>query len=179
MLIVDVPAIEYFDEVTGEFGQIKPISLRMEHSLVSMSKWEARWRKPFMTKEPKTYEELVDYFDCMTLTSGVDPRVYRALGNATVDAICKYIDADLSATTIRDQGRGSTRQIITTEQIYWFMFAYGIPIDCQKWHVSRLMKLLRIAGEYNKPQKKMSRKEIMARNHALNEARKKKLGTRG
>ena len=179
MLLVEVPAIEFFDEQTGEFHQSKPIELRMEHSLVSMSKWEMRWRKPFLATKEISGEMLRDYFRCMTLSQHVDPIIYSALDKTTVDAIVNYINSDFSATTIRDTDGRKSSKIVTTEEIYWWMFSYGIPIDCQKWHFSRLLKLLRIASIYSQPQKKMSRREILNQNRSLNAARRAKMGSRG
>ena len=177
--MVEVPAIEFFDEQTGEFHYTKPIELRMEHSLVSMSKWEMRWRKPFLSTKEIGGEMLRDYFRCMTLNQHVDPIVYTALDTSTVNAITEYINDDFSATTIHDRDGRKSSKIITTEEIYWWMFSYGIPIDCQKWHFSRLLKLLRIASIYNQPQKKMSRRDILNQNRSLNAARRAKMGSRG
>ena len=179
MLLVEVPAIEFFDEHTGEFHTTKSIELRLEHSLVSMSKWEMRWRKPFLSTKEIGGEMLRDYFRCMTLNQHVDPIVYLALDASTVNAINDYINEDFSATTITDRGGRKSSKIVTTEEIYWWMFSYGIPIDCQKWHFSRLLKLLRIAGIYNQSPKKMSKREILNQNRSLNAARRAKMGSRG
>lgn len=179
MLIVEVPAIEYYDDEKQEFYNTKPMELRLEHSLVSMSKWETKWKVPFLRKEPMTVEMLLDYFRCMTLNQHVDPIVYRALSKETVDSIIDYINADLSATTIRETRSARSNEVVTTELIYFWMASYGIYIDCQKWHFSRLMKLIRIASIKNEPPKKMSRNAILRQNSAINAARRAKLGTKG
>ena len=179
MLTVYVPAIEYYDETTSEFRKTKPFELRLEHSLVSMSKWETKWRIPFLRKEGLTLEMLRDYIRCMTLNQNVDPIVYMALPKDTLESIIDYINADLSATTITDRRPTFSREVVTTELIYFWMITYSIPMECQKWHFSRLMKLIRIAGIKNEPPKKMSKNAILRQNSSLNAARRAKLGTKG
>lgn len=174
---------EQFNEETSEFIPIvatKSQTLQLEHSLVSLSKWEAKWRKPFLTKEKRTIEETVDYVRCMTLTQNVDPNVYKALTSELLAEVFAYIDAPMTATTFSKRGnRPPNHEIITSEIIYYWMVSYQIPFECQKWHLSRLLTLINVCSVKNAPQKKMSRQEIMSRNRALNAARRKKLNTRG
>ena len=185
MLKITVPAIqigEEFDESKNEFIPImsKKQTLQLEHSLVSLSKWEAKWRKPFLSKEKRTAEESIDYVRCMTLTQNVDPNVYNAITPQLLAEVSAYIDASMTATTFSKNGnRTASREIITSEIIYYWMVAYQIPFECQKWHLSRLLTLINVCNVKNAPQKKMSRQEVMARNKALNAARRKKLNTRG
>ena len=144
-----------------------------------MSKWEMRWRKPFLSTKEISGEMLRDYFRCMTLNQHVDPIVYTALDSATVSAISDYINSDFSATTINDRDQRRSSKVVTTEEIYWWMFSYGIPIDCQKWHFSRLIKLIRIASIYSQPAKKMSKRDILNQNRSLNAARRARMGSKG
>ena len=179
MLEIEVPGREFYDEERNEFFQTKPVTLRLEHSLVSISKWESKWRKPFLTKERHTLEETRDYVRCMTLNQNVDPQVYNALTNENVEQVAEYISAELTATTIHDSTATPSREIITSELMYYWIVAYNIPIEVQKWHLSRFLTLVRICSIKNAPSKKMSKRAILSRNAKLNEARRKRLGTRG
>lgn len=185
MLKIVVPARmigEQFDEEHNEFIPImtKQQTLQLEHSLVSLSKWEAKWRKPFLSKEPRTREESIDYVRCMTLTQNVDPKIYEALTPEILSEISAYIDASMTATTFsKSRKRTANHEVITSEIIYFWMVSYQIPFECQKWHLSRLLTLINVCNVKNAPQKKMSRQEIFSRNRALNAARRRKFNTRG
>ena len=180
MLQIMVPADELWDEVKGEFIPVKEQTLQLEHSLISLSKWESKWCKSFFSKKEKTYEETIDYIKCMTLTQNVKPNVYLNLSRENIDEINKYIEAPMTATVFsEDPMRKSSRETITSELIYYWMIALNIPFECQKWHLNRLLTLIRVCEIKNTPPKKMSRREIMSRNAALNAARRKQLNTRG
>ena len=180
MLKITIPGGEYFNEETGEFINIKGQTLELEHSLVSLSKWESKWHKPFLTKEEKTVEEITDYIRCMTVTPNVKNDTYTNLTNENIAEINAYIENPMTATTVYDDSKqGSSREIITSELIYYWMIASNIPFECQKWHLNRLLTLIRICEIKNEPPKKMSKGEIMSRNRSLNAARKKRLNTHG
>lgn len=179
MLELVIPETELFNEQTSEFIIVKETELRLEHSLVSIAKWESNWKVPFLTKEPKTREQTIDYIRCMTITQNVRPEVYYAISNEHVDAVNRYISDDRTATTFRNTGKTGSREVITSELIYYWMAQFNIPMECQKWHLSRLLTLLRIAGIKNSPEKKMSRREILSQNRALNAARRKAMHTKG
>lgn len=180
MLEIVIPDTELFDESTMEFRQVKSTVLRLEHSLVSVSKWEAKWKIPFLTKDRKTVEQTIDYIRCMTINQkSVNPETYRALTNEHINMVNEYISTDQTATTFNDANNPVSREIITSEVIYFWMSQYNIPMECQKWHLSRLLTLLRIAGIKNSPEKKMPRNAIYSRNRALNAARRKAHRTKG
>ena len=181
MLKIEVPiSPEGWDEIKEEFVEPEVKVLQLEHSLVSLSKWESRWNKPFLTKQEKTEAELLDYIKCMTLTQNVNPDIYFHLSKENVEQIKNYIDAPMTATTFRVDNRGgSNREQVTAELIYYWMIALNIPFECQKWHLNRLLTLVRVCNIKNQPAKKMSKRELMSRNRALNEARKKRLSTKG
>lgn len=179
MLKIVIPSAELFDERTSTFITIQGRELQLEHSLVSVSKWESKWKKPFLGDKPKTREETIDYVRCMTITQNVDPNVYLGLTDENIQAVNSYIDDPMTATTFRNNNRRSNRQIITSEIIYYWMVALGIPMECQKWHLNRLLTLVRVCDEKNQPGKKKSRKEIMAENKALNQMRRARNGSRG
>lgn len=180
MLIITIPSQELFNEATQEFVSSKEQTLQLEHSLVSVSKWESKWRKPFLSKESKTIEETLDYIRCMTITQNVNPDIYNFLTNDNIKAINDYIDSPMTATTFSELGsKTGNREIITSELIYYWMIALNVPMECQKWHLNRLLTLIRVCNVKNTPPKKMSRKEIMSRNASLNAARRRKLNTKG
>lgn len=181
MLQVVVPiGPEGWDEQKQEFVEPKTVTLRLEHSLVSLSKWESKWCKPYLTKDNKTFEETVDYIKCMTLTQNVDPDVYNHLTKQNIDAINEYIQAPMTATTFSDdKSSGGKKEITTSELIYYWMVSLNIPFECQKWHLNRLMTLIRVANIKNSPDKKMPQAETMRRNAELNAARRAKLNSRG
>lgn len=180
MIQITVPATELFDEANQVFINVEEQTLRLEHSLVSLSKWESRWCKPFLSKKDKTKEEISDYIRCMTLNSNVDPYTYLCLTDENVAAINEYISAPMTATYISEHGSGrSSNEIITSELIYYWMIALNIPFECQHWHLNRLLTLIRVCNIKNQPPKKMGRSALLSRNAALNAARKKELNTKG
>lgn len=184
MLKLHIPAREWFNDNTQEFVlQSKSCDLMLEHSLLSLSKWEAKWKKSFLDESAKqSNEEFLDYIRCMTINQGVDPKVYYNLTISNVEEIRKYINDPMTATTIRryqKNKRPTRKRIITSELIYSWMIRYGIPFECQKWHLNRLMTLIEVCGIENDGQHKMSQSEIMKENASLNALRKAKRKTRG
>ena len=180
MLEIIIPAQEKFDEATNEFLNFKEQTLQLEHSLVSLSKWESKWHKAFLSKADKSYEETIDYVKCMTLTRNVNPEVYKNLTAKNIQEINAYIENPMTATTFYSENKGKTNnETVTAELIYYWMIALNIPFECQKWHLNKLLTLIRVCNLKNTPPKKMSKKEIMNRNAALNAARKKQLNTTG
>lgn len=174
MLQIIVPAQELWDEVKEEFVYTKEQKLQLEHSLVSISKWESKWNKPYLSKEEKTNEEVLDYIRCMTITQNVDPNTYYCLTSENMKQVEQYIQAPMTGTTFsKDQNKGSNREIITSEIIYYWMISLGIPFECQKWHLNRLLTLIKVCNIKNAPPKKRSRREIMSQHAALNAARRK------
>lgn len=180
MLQITIPSREYWDEIKSEFVYTKPCILTLEHSLVSISKWESKWCKPFLSKEPKTDEEIIDYIRCMTITQNIAPDVYNNVSNDNIIQIYKYIEAPMTATWFSNIAKGTNnRKPITSELIYYWMIALNIPSEYQKWHLNRLLTLIRVCNEESKPPKKMGRKQLMSRNAALNAARRKQLNSKG
>lgn len=181
MLQIKVPITqEEWDEGKQEFIEPEYKTIQLEHSLVSLSKWESKWNKAFLSKKEKTLEETLDYIKCMTLTQNVNSDIYDKLTDENVDQIQKYINAPMTATTFYEDRTGkANNETITSELIYYWMIALNIPFECQKWHLNRLLTLIRVCNIKNAPPKKYSKREIMSRNAALNAARKKQLNTRG
>lgn len=180
MLQITIPATEWFDSGSQTFITTKEQTLQLEHSLVSLSKWESKWNKPFLSKGAKTLEETVDYIRCMTITQNVNPNVYFGVTDSIVEQVNAYIDAPMTATTFNEEKTGSkSHEVITAEVIYYWMISLNIPFECQKWHLNRLLTQIRVCNIKNSPPKKMGRKELMARNRALNASRRKALNTKG
>ena len=175
MLQITIPATELWDEKNEVFIYTKAQTLQLEHSLVSLSKWEMHWHKPFLSKVQKTPEEIVDYIKCMTITQNVNPDVYNYLSIENLDQINKYIDNPMTATTFKkDPNEKRNNDIITAEIIYYWMTALNIPLECQKWHINKLLTLIRVCNIKNSPKKKKSREQVLRENAALNAARRKK-----
>lgn len=180
MLTLLVPESELFDERTNEFIQIKEQTIVLEHSLVSIAKWESKWKKSYLSSKNKTFEETLDYIRCMTITKNVNPLIYKSLKKESFDAIQAYINDPMTATYFYDKDdRPSGPNIVTAEVVYYWMISLGIPMECQKWHFNRLIALIRVCNIKSNTGKKMSRSEIVSRNRALNEERKRKYKTRG
>lgn len=179
MLEIIVPASEQYNEATNEFIYTKETRLRLEHSLVSISKWESKWHKPFLSSGNKTNEEVTDYVKCMTLTQNVNPDIFRTLSPENYEQINEYINNSMTATTFHDEQKRASREVITSELIYYWMIALNIPMECQKWHLNRLLTLIRVCGIKNGDTKKMPKREVLSKNRALNEARRKMYGTKG
>ena len=180
MLRITIPAVEQWDEQKQEFITTKEQTLSLEHSLVSLSKWESKWCKAFLSKNEKSFEETLDYIKFMTLTQNVDSEVYNYLTNGNISEINEYIEAPMTATYFSDEKTSKTsREQVTAELIYYWMIALNIPFECQKWHLNRLLTLIKVCNIKNQPPKKRSKKDIMSRNAALNAARKKQLNTKG
>lgn len=185
MLSLDIPELEFFDNLKQEFISIPAQHLLLEHSLISVSKWEAKWKKSFLSYENKTKEMLADYIRQMTINRGVDDRIYSAMPEKSLNQIISYIEDPMTATTFStDQKRrkvqtkfGQTK-IITSEVLYYQMFSLQIPIECEKWHLNRLLTLLRVFDAKSNP-KKMSKSEVLRQNAAINAARRARLKTKG
>lgn len=179
MLEITIPETELFDGVEN-FIHVKGQTLRLEHSLVSLSKWESKWHKSYLAKKKRTVEEAVDYVRCMTLTQNVDPIVYRAITPAILREVEAYIDAPMTATTFSNmQKNGANKEIVTAEIIYYWMICHNIPFECQKWHLNRLLTLINVCSAKNQKPQKVSRSEQIAHNRRLNAANKRKWKTRG
>lgn len=180
MLKLIVEGDEFFDEATNMFSTVGDVTLTLEHSLVSLSKWESEFQKPFLAPGDKTSKEIFAYIQAMILTEDFDPDIIFRLDQDHLDQINAYIESKQSATTFglmpETTGRGET---ITSELVYYWLVAFNIPFECQYWHLNRLFALIRICNIKNSPQKKMSRSEIAMRNRALNEQRRAQLGTTG
>lgn len=177
-LKITIPGEEFYNESTESFSETEPVTITLEHSLVSVSKWEAKWHKPFLEPyPPKTEEELLDYIRCMTITQNVDPEIYNRLPLEAIEQINKYIEDPMTATTFKKKPTGP-KTITTSEILYYQMIALGVPFECQKWHLARLLTLLRVCNEKNNP-KKMSKQDIYAQNRALNAARRAAYKTKG
>lgn len=180
MLTIVLPESEGWDPVKNEFISVKETRLTLEHSLMSLAKWESKWEKPYLDDKPKTAEEIYDYIRCMTVSNNVNPEVYNFLTEENLLDIQKYINAKMTATTINDvRSRPMKKDVITAEIIYYWMITLNIPFECQKWHLNRLLTLIRVCSIKNTPPKKMGRSATISQNRQLNAARRAKYNSRG
>lgn len=182
MLKIEVPmGEEYYDETKEEFVSPESFTLELEHSLVSLSKWESREEIAFLSDEPKTNVQTFAYVRDMTLTPDVPDEVFASLTEANLSDIHSHINAKMSATTIRElaPSRGNRGEKITSELIYYWMVSLNIPFEAETWHLNRLIMLVRVCNEKNKPSKKMPRQTAAQRQRELNAQRRAQYGTRG
>lgn len=176
MLEIYVPiSQEEWDEINEVFIPHKTVKLQLEHSLISLQKWESKWHKPFFSKAEKSSEETIDYIKCMTLTQNVNPEVYDLLSESNVDDIQKYIGDPMTATTFSDKNSGKgSGEIVTAELVYYWMLSLNIPFECRKWHINQLLTLIRVCNVKNEPPKKRSKTDLINHHRAVNAARRKK-----
>lgn len=181
MLNLVIPSTENYDERTGEFIQTQEQTLQMEHSLLSVSRWESKWHKAFLSESNNmTPEEWMDYIRCMTINKNVDDLIFQIAAEYYMDPIRQYIQDPMTATKVKPQeGAGRSRKIITSELIYSWMVSLEIPFECEKWHLNRLLTLIEVCNAENSPKKKMSTRDMGAQYRSLNAARRKHSGSRG
>jgi hypothetical protein len=179
VLTIEVPLSEGFDDKKQEFVVLKSFKLEMEHSLSSLSKWESFFEKPFLSNNEKTAEEMLWYIKAMTITSEVPPEIFSSLSNKNIEDINAYISAKMTATWFAEESKKSSKETITAEVIYDWMVSLNIWLECENWHLNRLITLIKVRSQKSAPAKKMTRGEIAAKNRQINEARKAQLGTTG
>ena len=188
MLNIVIPGKRWWDEDKEEFRTVKQTKLQLEHSLISLAKWESKWKKPFLGNKDLTREESLDYIRCMTITQSVDPLVYESIDNSTMEKIRAYVDDTMTATTITkpldDSPSSIRKETVTSELIYYWMVTANIPWEAQKWHLNRLLTLIEVISVKNEqskakgPYKKPSRSALRNRS-ALNAKRRAKAKSRG
>jgi hypothetical protein len=184
MIEITIPAMEMWDPQKEEFiSKSKEVTLQLEHSLISLSKWEAKWQKPFLNGGLSTYEETIDYIRCMTISKVTDPSVYYRIPTSEINKVNDYIQNPMTATwfsedknPVKKPGR---KEIITAEILYYDMIALGIPFECQKWHLNRLITLIRVCQKKQEKPEKQSKRQIMASNKALNAQRRAAMHSKG
>lgn len=180
MLSIVIPEQEVWNETTEQFSYTKEVKLQLEHSLVSISKWEAKWHIPFLGKDKKTDEQMIDYIRCMTLTQNVSPEVYSFLTDENIREINDYMNDPMTATWFNERDkRRPNGEVITSELIYYWMVALQIPMECQKWHIHRLLTLVKVCELKQEKPQQMSKAEIAKQHREINAARRKAHNTRG
>ena len=180
MLRLTIAEEEFYNESKDEFFTLPELQLDLEHSLLSVSKWESEFEKPFLSTADRSSEEVLRYAYYMITTPEISPEVISRLTNQDLKKINDYIEKKNTATTFSDTKKhGGRTETITAELVYYWMVAFQIPIECEAWNLNRLFALIRICNMKNQPQKKMSRHEIAQRNRELNAQRRAELGTKG
>lgn len=179
MLELTIEGKEGWNEKTEEFVKVPTVMLRLEHSLLSVSKWEQKWHKPFLVPNPdRTPDENRDYVRCMSLAPFSDDVLYRLTPDHHRQ-INDYINDPATATTTKTKRSRASNQFISSELIYARMVEFQIPFSAEKWHLNRLLKLIEVLANNQKPAKKMPKREIYSQNAAINAARKAQYNTRG
>jgi len=180
MLVLHLPATELFDESDGSFLELDAITLRLEHSLISVSKWESKWKTPFLSKKDKSREEINSYIEAMILDDDFPSGLGSRFNSEHYLTINEYIESSESATTFgrlpQHKGKAET---ITDELIYYWMVAFQIPFICETWHLNRLFALIKICNIKNSKPDKRSRSEIARDYREMNARRRAELGTTG
>lgn len=186
MLEITIPGTEMWDEKKQEFVYTTETTLTLEHSLISISKWEAIWKRCFLKKGPQTYEENLSYIECMSIGKIKDPNVLRGITEKDYNRILDYIQDPMTASYIHTFGseqknkRGSsTGDDMTSEMIYFYMCNFNIPFECEKWHLNRLLKLIEISNMKNNPGKKVNPRDLTKSYAKLNAERRAKYHTKG
>lgn len=179
MLQLNVQIEESFDEETSKFITSESFVLELEHSLVSLSKWEAKWEIPFLGDEVKTHDQVVDYINMMVVSGNPPEEILDKLSEKNFTEIHKYINTNMSAAKVKDRPGNTSPDVLTAELIYYWMISLGIPFECQYWHLNRLLALIKVCNYKNAPKEKMSKGDMIAQRRALNEERRKKHNTRG
>ena len=181
MLEIRIDGKEFWNQEKEEFVNTKGITLRLEHSLISISKWEAKYKRPFLSDGPKTLQETYDYIAFMSLDRNVSMTELEGITEEDYKKILDYIHDPMTATKISKNAKNkqSSNHVLTSEEIYYDMTALNIPFECEKWHLNRLLTLIKIASIKNEPPKKMSKGEICRQNAELNKARRAKYHSKG
>lgn len=180
MLVLTIPKLRLYNETTEEFMYLPEVQLKLEHSLLSVHRWESKWHKSYLSTSSSgmTLEENMDYVRCMSLDSNIDPKLLRRLTRKNYDDILAYINEPMTATTFRQVKQHGPEKKITAELIYYMMLQHGIPFECEKWHLNQLLTLIRVCNEKGST-KKQSEAETAAMYRAISEARRKKTGSHG
>lgn len=180
MLEVTIPAIEIFNEETMRFEDtIAGQKLLLEHSLVSLSKWEETWEVPFLSTENKTTEQTLDYIRCMTITKNVSPKTYSSMPQKIISEIGAYIERPMTATTFHNERNRPSRDKVTAELIYYWMFSLQIPKECEKWHLNKLLTVIKVCNLKNSPPRKYSKRDWANKQRELNAQRRAQYGSKG
>ncbi len=184
MLVIEIDETELFDEKNNTFIKIPKVKIELEHSLLAISKWESKYQIPFLggaKNEQKTNEQILDYVHCMVLTDLDDPTVLNGLSSENLRNVNNYIESKESATTFGEMPKSSygRSEIVTSELIYYWMVAFNIPFECERWNLNRLFALIKICNIKNSPTKKMPKHSIAARNRELNNARRAQYNSAG
>lgn len=183
MLLLKIPPVEYYDEDTDLFSYSGERTIQLEHSLISISKWESKWHKPYLADTKHSREESIDYIRCMTITPNVSDEEYERIGDTQMEEVTAYILNPMSATETpkrqRKEGAAIKKSSVTSEKIYSWMIGLNIPLECQKWHLNRLFALIDLCDAQNSPPKKKSKRELLEENKALNQARRAQANSKG
>jgi hypothetical protein len=179
VLQLKIVTAEAFDEGASEFVSANFVMVELEHSLVSLSKWESKWEIPFLGSEAKTSDQVLDYVRMMFSGEEFPEELLQYFTKEHYAEINAYINAKMTATWINEPMPPVSAEVVTSELIYYWMISLGIPFECEHWHLNRLLMLIKVCNIKNAPDKKLSSREVAQRNRDLNAQRRQELGTKG
>ena len=180
MLTITIPPSELFDEARSEFLTTPGATIVAEHSLLALSKWESKFKRPLLASPEFSLEDLKSYFECMCFTPDVPSEVFQNANSATLSRVSEYLMDPHTATTVpRSKGSTLDRETVTSELIYYWMVALNIPFETETWNLNRLITLIEVCNHKSQKPKKTSRAELYSRNRELNRQRRAKYSTKG
>lgn len=179
MLEITVPENEIYNSTTNTFVTVPSCVITLEHSLISVAKWESKWRIPYLSAKKRTGRQELDYIRCMAVGPVKDKHVFEVLSAENISQIREYIDEPMTATTFTKSERPASKDVVTSEVLYCRMFANNIPMECQKWHLNRLLTLIRVCDASAGPRQKMTKRQTATRYAEQNALRRAKYNTRG
>jgi hypothetical protein len=106
-----------------------------------------------------------------------------------LEQIKQYIDDSMTASQKKGkESKNTSEETMTSELIYYWMMKIGIPFECQKWHLNRLLALIRVCNEKesknnknnkNGKSKKISQRALAQKYSEINAIRRKQLNSKG
>ena len=179
MLEITVPANEIYLPGENRFVAVPSCTLTLEHSLISIAKWESKWHIPYLNAKKRSRAQEFDYIRCMAVGPVKNEYVFLVLTPENIAQIRAYMEESMTATTFSKGQRSISREVVTAETLYCRMFANNIPMECQKWHLNRLLTLIRVCDAKNGPKSKMTKRQTAAHYAEQNALRRAKYNSRG
>jgi hypothetical protein len=181
-LTITIPSVDLFDEDKNKFFVTEERTVELEHSLVSLSKWEQKWKIPFIGNKQLTTEQAIDYIRCMCLTPNIPPEEFKFLAYSpeSLKRVNEYISDTMTATWFNERASTKSSEAVTSEVLYYMLVALTIPFETQYWHLNRLLTLIRVTNLKNDPKKKlMPLNEQLQQQRDINAERRAKFGSKG
>lgn len=180
ILVLEFPEYDQFDRVTEEFVTFPPARLTLVHNLLSIVRWESKWKRSFVDRPPSSVDEVIDYVECMADGQPSVPHMLERLTRDHTEAIKAYIADPMSASVMLSRpGQTKSSEKMTSDLIYYYMVTFQIPFEAEEWHLNRLLMLIRICNAKQSAGQKTNSKSAASQRAALNRARRARAGSRG